>query len=65
MIPIATTVFWGPFAVAIIGGLAVATMMTLIFLPALYVLWFRIKEQDNTIAASPSERVAIGADVPS
>jgi multidrug efflux pump subunit AcrB len=44
MVPIVSTVFWGPFAIAIIGGLAVATMMTLFFLPALYVLWFRVKE---------------------
>jgi len=44
MIPIAPTVFWGPMAFAIIGGLAVATVLTLIFLPALYVAWFRIKD---------------------
>ena len=44
MIPIAPTVFWGPMAYAIIGGLAVATVLTLFFLPALYVAWFRIKE---------------------
>ena len=44
MIPIAPTVFWGPMAFAIIGGLAVATVLTLIFLPALYVAWFRIGE---------------------
>src|SRR5262245_8278560 len=44
MVPIVTTVFWGPFAIAVIGGLAVATLMTLTFLPALYVLWFRVKE---------------------
>ena len=44
MIPIAPTVFWGPMAFAIIGGLAVATVLTLIFLPALYVAWFRVKE---------------------
>ena len=43
MIPIAPTVFWGPMAYAIMGGLAVATLLTLIFLPALYVIWFRIK----------------------
>jgi multidrug efflux pump subunit AcrB len=42
MIPIAPTVFWGPMAYAIMGGLAVATVLTLIFLPALYVTWFRI-----------------------
>jgi multidrug efflux pump subunit AcrB len=44
MIPIAPTVFWGPMAYAIMGGLAVATALTLVFLPALYVAWFRIKE---------------------
>ena len=44
MIPIASEVFWGPMAYAIIGGLIVATLLTLLFLPALYVAWFRIKE---------------------
>jgi multidrug efflux pump subunit AcrB len=44
MIPIAPTVFWGPMAYSIMGGLAVATMLTLVFLPALYVAWFRISE---------------------
>jgi multidrug efflux pump subunit AcrB len=43
-IPIAPTVFWGPMAFAIMGGLFVATMLTLIVLPALYVAWLRIKE---------------------
>ena len=42
MIPIAPTIFWGPMAYAIMGGLAVATLLTLVFLPALYVTWFRI-----------------------
>jgi multidrug efflux pump subunit AcrB len=45
MIPIAPTVFWGPMASAIMGGLAVATLLTLIFLPSLYITWFRIKEE--------------------
>jgi hypothetical protein len=44
MIPIAPTVFWGPMAFAIVGGLAGATALTLIFLPALYIAWFRITE---------------------
>ncbi len=44
MIPIAWTVFWGPMAFAIMGGLLVATVLTLIFLPALYVAFFRIAE---------------------
>jgi multidrug efflux pump subunit AcrB len=42
MVPIAPTVFWGPMAYAIMGGLVVATLLTLVFLPALYVAWFRI-----------------------
>jgi len=44
MIPIAPTVFWGPMAFAIMGGLLVATILTLVFLPTLYVAWFRGKE---------------------
>jgi multidrug efflux pump subunit AcrB len=40
MIPIAPTVFWGPMAFAIMGGLLVATMLTLVLLPTLYVTWF-------------------------
>ncbi len=43
MIPIAATIFWGPMAFAIMGGFLVGTVITLIFLPALYVAWFRIK----------------------
>ena len=44
MLPIAPTVFWGPMADAIMGGLAVATLLTLIFLPSLYVTWFKVRE---------------------
>jgi multidrug efflux pump subunit AcrB len=44
LIPIAVTIFWGPMAIAVMGGLLVATILTLIFLPALYVAWFRVKE---------------------
>jgi multidrug efflux pump len=43
MLPIAREVFWGPMAYAVIGGLAVATALTLVFLPSLYVAWFRVK----------------------
>lgn len=43
MIPIAPTVFWGPMAYAVMGGLVGATLLTLVFLPALYVAWFRIR----------------------
>jgi multidrug efflux pump subunit AcrB len=44
MIPIAAEVFWSPMAIAMIGGIIVATVLTLLFLPALYVAWYRIKE---------------------
>jgi multidrug efflux pump len=44
MIPLSRSVFFGPMAVAIMGGLVVATALTLLFLPALYAAWFRIKE---------------------
>jgi multidrug efflux pump subunit AcrB len=46
MIPIAGEVFWGPMAYAMIGGIIVATLLTLFFLPALYVAWYRIKEPE-------------------
>jgi multidrug efflux pump subunit AcrB len=46
MIPIAPTVFWGPMAFAIMGGLLVATILTLIFLPTLYVTWFSMKRSE-------------------
>jgi multidrug efflux pump subunit AcrB len=54
LIPIAPTVFWGPMAFAIMGGLLVATMLTLVFLPTVYVTWFRGKEA----AAAPSSAPA-------
>jgi multidrug efflux pump subunit AcrB len=65
MIPIAPTVFWGPMAFAIIGGLAVATVLTLIFLPALYVAWFRVSEPIPTPTAdadreSQAEKIVSG-----
>ena len=41
LIPIAPTVFWGPMAFAIMGGLLVATLLTLVFVPVLYVTWYR------------------------
>ncbi|RJF70229.1 efflux RND transporter permease subunit [Rhodopseudomonas palustris] len=43
LIPIAREVFWGPMAYAMMGGIIVGTVLTLLFLPALYVAWFRIK----------------------
>ena len=52
LIPIAREIFWGPMAYAMMGGIIVGTVLTLLFLPALYVAWFRIREPapatDNT-----------------
>ena len=59
MIPIAPTVFWGPMAYAVMGGLMVATLLTLVFLPALYVAWFRIKPRSEPELAIPAEVPAL------
>ncbi len=45
MIPLTRQVFWGPMAVTIMGGLVVATLLTCLFLPALYATWFKVKEE--------------------
>jgi len=45
MIPLSRSVFWGPMAVAIMGGLIVATILTLLALPAMYAAWFRVKRE--------------------
>ncbi|MFB4392801.1 MULTISPECIES: efflux RND transporter permease subunit [unclassified Pseudomonas] len=47
MIPIAREVFWGPMAYAMIGGIISATLLTLLFLPALYVAWYKIREPEE------------------
>jgi multidrug efflux pump subunit AcrB len=52
MIPIAPTVFWGPMAFAIMGGLLVGTVLTLVFLPTLYVTWFSGKEPAGAAASA-------------
>jgi len=46
MIPLSRSVFWGPMAVAIMGGLIVATLLTLLALPAMYAAWFRVKRPE-------------------
>ena len=64
MIPLSRSAFWGPMAVTIMGGLFVATFLTLLFVPALYALWNRrsLREQDNLktshdfLFASPGPR---------
>ena len=45
MIPLTRSVFWGPMAIAIMGGLTVATLLTIFFVPALYAAWFKVRRQ--------------------
>ena len=47
MIPLTRQVFWGPMAVSIMGGLIVATLLTCLFLPALYAAWYRVREESS------------------
>jgi multidrug efflux pump subunit AcrB len=53
MIPLARSVFWGPMALAIMGGLIVATLLTLFFLPALYAAWFRVTRTSPAAVETP------------
>ncbi|MFM2035889.1 MAG: hypothetical protein RL459_1154 [Pseudomonadota bacterium] len=50
MIPLSRSVFWGPMAVAIMGGLVVATVLTLLALPAMYAAWFRVRRPTDAPA---------------
>ena len=52
LVPLALSVFWGPMAIAIIGGLVSATVLTLFFVPALYAAWTRVP---RTVAAQASD----------
>jgi len=45
MVPLTRSVFWGPMAIAIMGGLIVATLITIFFVPALYAAWFKVRRQ--------------------
>jgi multidrug efflux pump subunit AcrB len=71
LIPIAREIFWGPMAYAMMGGIIVGTVLTLLFLPALYVAWFRIKAPESAPDEAPEHPVAPGvqpalaADAPS
>ncbi|GGI31083.1 efflux RND transporter permease subunit [Bradyrhizobium guangdongense] len=53
LIPIAREIFWGPMAYAMMGGIIVGTLLTLLFLPALYVAWFRIHPEFSDEASTP------------
>jgi multidrug efflux pump len=55
MIPLVRSDFFGPMAVAMMGGIVVATVLTLGFLPALYALWFRVRREPAAGAAAASD----------
>jgi multidrug efflux pump subunit AcrB len=57
MIPLARSIFWGPMAITIMGGLFIATILTLLVVPALYALWFRVRTNEP-IAETPAEVVS-------
>ena len=58
MIPLSRSVFWGPMAMVIMGGLLVATLLTLFFLPALYAFCYRVprREDEPVAGAEPEEQ---------
>jgi hypothetical protein len=56
MIPLAGSLFWGPMAITIMGGLFVATVLTLMVVPALYAMWFRVRI-DEPVEAPVDHRV--------
>lgn len=58
LIPIAREVFWGPMAYAMMGGIIAGTVLTLLFLPALYVAWFRIEPPNGSAEHVQHERGA-------
>lgn len=58
MIPLSRSVFWGPMAVAIMGGLIVATALTLLALPAMYAAWFRVKPAPAGDGEPPAAQAA-------
>jgi multidrug efflux pump len=60
MIPLTRSVFWGPMAISIMGGLVVATALTLVFVPALYAAWFRVR-RDSPAQAPDVASVAAPA----
>jgi multidrug efflux pump subunit AcrB len=56
MIPLAGSLFWGPMAITIMGGLFVATLLTLLVVPALYAMWFRVRS-DEPAHTAPDELI--------
>ncbi|CAN7463293.1 efflux RND transporter permease subunit [Variovorax sp. LjRoot130] len=59
MIPLTRSVFWGPMAISIMGGLVVATALTLVFVPALYATWFRVRRESPARSPDATPMTAI------
>jgi len=59
MVPLTRSVFWGPMAIAIMGGLTAATVLTIFFVPALYAAWFRITRQPRPDPAPSAAQPAL------
>ncbi|MFZ1389087.1 MAG: efflux RND transporter permease subunit [Thiolinea sp.] len=59
MIPLSKSVFFGPMAVAIMGGLLVATLLTLLFLPAVYTVWFKLTQGRRAFEEEPKPAVIL------
>jgi multidrug efflux pump len=59
MVPLTRSIFWGPMAIAIMGGLTIATLLTIFFVPALYAAWFRVER-----AAAPNPPMPSAAAAP-
>jgi hypothetical protein len=63
MIPLAGSIFWGPMAITIMGGLFVATVLTLIVVPALYALWFRVRADEDATSEPATSAPTVAADL--
>ncbi|MFM4823419.1 efflux RND transporter permease subunit [Aeromonas bivalvium] len=62
MIPLTRSVFWGPMAIAIMGGLTIATLLTIFFVPSLYAAWFRIAPIGHDSARAPEAQTGIAEE---
>ncbi|MFM4803259.1 efflux RND transporter permease subunit [Aeromonas bivalvium] len=62
MIPLTRSVFWGPMAIAIMGGLTIATLLTIFFVPSLYAAWFRIAPIGHDSARAPEAQTGLAEE---
>ena len=61
MIPLTRSIFWGPMAIAIMGGLTIATLLTIFLVPALYAAWFRVGRQAATAKDAVADDPAVAS----